>query len=114
MASSQDGVETQDEPARRCAPPHPLETILAPLLPPSASGDAARPVLAPAAEVALTDLSRPARRLPARRGLLALRAFGWRLTCAGALKSAYDSLLLWQFRAHPAPEEWQDRAIASP
>jgi len=37
--------------------------------------------------------------------MLEATSFGWPLICAGVLKSVYDVLLLWQFRAHPAPEE---------
>ena len=35
--------------------------------------------------------------------LLARSSFGWPLVCAGALKIAYDLLLLWQFRRLRAP-----------
>ena len=37
--------------------------------------------------------------------LLGLSAFGWPLVIAGALKSVYDALLLWRFRAVRPPEE---------
>ena len=45
--------------------------------------------------------------------MLQVSSFGWPLICAGILKSVYDLLLLWQFRAHPAPEESQAPAPAS-
>jgi hypothetical protein len=37
--------------------------------------------------------------------MLGLSAFGWPLVFAGALKSVYDVLLLWRFRAIRPPEE---------
>jgi MFS family permease len=37
--------------------------------------------------------------------LLGLSPFGWPLVIAGGLKSVYDGLLLWRFRAIRPPEE---------
>ena len=37
--------------------------------------------------------------------LLNASTFGWPLIVGGSIKVAYDLLLLWQFRNHPAPME---------
>jgi hypothetical protein len=37
--------------------------------------------------------------------MLDITSFGWPLICAGALKIAYDVLLLMQFRAHRPDDE---------
>jgi len=37
--------------------------------------------------------------------MLSASSAGWPLIVGGAIKIVYDVLLLWQFRAHPAPEE---------
>ena len=46
--------------------------------------------------------------------LLTVSSFGWPLIVGSAVKLFYNGLLLWQFRAHPAPEEAEHRAAAAP
>ena len=45
--------------------------------------------------------------------LLTVSSFGWPLILGSTVKLIYDGLLLWQFRAHPAPEEIERRAAAA-
>lgn len=42
--------------------------------------------------------------------LLTVSTFGWPLIVGSSVKLFYNGLLLWQFRAHPAPEEAEQRA----
>ncbi|MGE3855486.1 MAG: MFS transporter [Dehalococcoidia bacterium] len=47
--------------------------------------------------------------------LLTASSFGWPLIIGSTVKLIYNGLLLWQFRAHPAPEELERRpASATP
>ncbi len=41
--------------------------------------------------------------------LLTVSSFGWPLIVGSSVKLFYNALLLWQFRAHPAPEEADQR-----
>lgn len=45
--------------------------------------------------------------------LLTVSSFGWPLIVGSTVKLVYNGLLLWQFRAHPAPEELEQRAAST-
>ena len=45
--------------------------------------------------------------------LLTVSSFGWPLIVGSSVKLVYNGLLLWQFRAHPAPEEAEQRAATA-
>jgi MFS family permease len=68
-------------------------------------------VVTPAERPAAASVTSVPRGLAAALGpvlsgwMLGLSAFGWPLVFAGALKSVYDVLLLWRFRAIRPPEE---------
>lgn len=68
-------------------------------------------VVTPAERPAAASVTSVPRGLAAALGpvlsgwLLGLSPFGWPLVIAGALKSVYDGLLLWRFRAIRPPEE---------
>ena len=68
-------------------------------------------VVTPAERPAAASVTSVPRGLAAALGpvlsgwLLGISPFGWPLVIAGALKSVYDGLLLWRFRAIRPPEE---------